>query len=242
MRNAASIARGAASETSEPIAELISRSMLIRPRPTLTGSISTSTRRDARVAPVEDDRSGKPTRRSCGHAHQRAARACRPARRSRRRRAGSAPRTAASAPTSAAMITRFHTSGAIAGIAKCSWALRIPTTSPLSPSSTTIGNSTRLEADGEVVELRRELVAGEQRHDHRRERDEHERHRAQRDEEQAEQRARELDRLPPPPLLDQLGEDGHEGGARAPRRRPGAHEVRHLEGERERRGRARVPK
>src|SRR3954447_10742995 len=42
------------------------------------------------------------------------------------------------------MITRFHTSGAIAGMAKCSYALRIPTTSPLRPRITTIGNSTRL--------------------------------------------------------------------------------------------------
>ena len=41
------------------------------------------------------------------------------------------------------MITTFHTTGAIAGIAKWSYALRIPTTSPLSPSSTTIGNITR---------------------------------------------------------------------------------------------------
>ena len=42
------------------------------------------------------------------------------------------------------MITTFQTSGASAGIVKCSCALRIPTTRPLSPSSTTIGNSTWL--------------------------------------------------------------------------------------------------
>ena len=50
------------------------------------------------------------------------------------------------------MITRFQTSGAIAGIAKWSCALRMPTASPLSPSSTTIGNSTRLRPDGQRVE------------------------------------------------------------------------------------------
>ena len=42
------------------------------------------------------------------------------------------------------MITTFHTSGAIAGIVKWSWTLRIPTASPVSPSSTTIGNRTWL--------------------------------------------------------------------------------------------------
>ena len=42
------------------------------------------------------------------------------------------------------MITTFQTSGASAGIVKCSCALRIPTTRPLRPSSTTIGNSTWL--------------------------------------------------------------------------------------------------
>ena len=40
------------------------------------------------------------------------------------------------------MITMFHTSGAIAGIAKWSWTLRIPTARPVSPSRITIGNST----------------------------------------------------------------------------------------------------
>ena len=40
------------------------------------------------------------------------------------------------------MITRFQTSGASAGTVKWSCALRTPTTSPLRPSSTTIGNIT----------------------------------------------------------------------------------------------------
>ena len=43
MRNAASIADGASSETSKPIVELISRLTLISPSPRLTGSISSST-------------------------------------------------------------------------------------------------------------------------------------------------------------------------------------------------------
>ena len=47
-------------------------------------------------------------------------------------------------PTIPAMITTFQTSGVSAGIVKWSCALRIPTTSPLSPSRITIGNSTRL--------------------------------------------------------------------------------------------------
>jgi hypothetical protein len=42
------------------------------------------------------------------------------------------------------MITKFQTSGEIAGIAKWSCALRIPTSRPLRPSRITIGNSTRL--------------------------------------------------------------------------------------------------
>ena len=44
MRKAASIARGTCGETIEPIVEFSSRLMLIRPRPTETGSISSSTR------------------------------------------------------------------------------------------------------------------------------------------------------------------------------------------------------
>jgi hypothetical protein len=43
MRNAASIAVGACSETRKPIVELISRLTLMSPSPRLTGSISTST-------------------------------------------------------------------------------------------------------------------------------------------------------------------------------------------------------
>ena len=42
------------------------------------------------------------------------------------------------------MITTFQTSGEIAGIAKWSCALSIPTSRPLMPSRITIGNSTRL--------------------------------------------------------------------------------------------------
>ena len=44
MRNAASIARGACSETSEPSVELMSRLKLMSPRPIVTGSIRISTR------------------------------------------------------------------------------------------------------------------------------------------------------------------------------------------------------
>ena len=43
MRNAASIARGACSETSEPSVELISRLKLMTPSPIVTGSIRAST-------------------------------------------------------------------------------------------------------------------------------------------------------------------------------------------------------
>ena len=52
------------------------------------------------------------------------------------------------------MITTFQTSGEIAGIAKWSCALSIPTSRPLRPSRITIGNSTRLRPDGQVVERR----------------------------------------------------------------------------------------
>ncbi len=41
------------------------------------------------------------------------------------------------------MITRFHATGASAGRAKWLYVFRIPTTIPESPSSTTVGKSTR---------------------------------------------------------------------------------------------------
>ncbi len=56
----------------------------------------------------------------------------------------SSPSNSGASPTIPAMITTFQTSGASAGIVKWSCALRIPTASPVSPSSTTIGNSTWL--------------------------------------------------------------------------------------------------
>ena len=46
--------------------------------------------------------------------------------------------------TSDAMITTFHSSGLMAGIAKWSCALRTPTTRPLIPSRTMIGAITRV--------------------------------------------------------------------------------------------------
>ena len=69
-----------------------------------------------------------------------------------------------------------------------------------------------------------------------------ERERAERDEHQAGERARELERLAPSLVLQQLGEHRHERGRE---RRVGderADQVRHLERERERRGAPVVPK
>jgi hypothetical protein len=68
MRKAASIARGAASDTSEPSVELISTLKLMSPRPIVTGSIRSSTLR-TRSSPNEKDSSKwKPRRCSTGSA------------------------------------------------------------------------------------------------------------------------------------------------------------------------------
>ena len=70
MRNAASIARGAFSDTSAPSTELTSRLKLMSPRPIVTGSISARTRRTRSVAQPSAPRSSKrkPSRRSSGTA------------------------------------------------------------------------------------------------------------------------------------------------------------------------------
>ncbi len=137
------------------------------------------------------------------------------------------------------MITMFHTSGVSAGIVKWSCAFRIPTTRPLSPSRITIGKSTRDRPTVSASSCAVNCVAGEQRHDHRRERDEGERDQREADEQEARHRAGRVDRVLAPLLLEQLGEDGHE---RARERGVGderADQVRDLEGEREaRRGAA----
>ena len=95
------------------------------------------------------------------------------------------------------------------------------------------------EADRQVVERRGERVAGEQRHQERRDQDEDDRHRTQRHQDQAEQRAGERERVLLAPLLEQLGEDRHEGRGERRVRHQRAQQVRHLERERERRERAR---
>ncbi len=62
MRKAASMARGAPSEISVPMLELMTRSTLMTPRPRLTGSISCSTRLRRGSLQSKEIRSGKPTR------------------------------------------------------------------------------------------------------------------------------------------------------------------------------------
>ena len=64
MRNAASIARGASSEISQPICVLRTRSMLISPSPTDTGSISIEHLAHALVAPLGQAETGTPGSRS----------------------------------------------------------------------------------------------------------------------------------------------------------------------------------
>ncbi len=68
MRKAASIARGTEVETSEPMTEFSSRLMLISPRPSETGSISSSTRltRTSSRLGIRIFATGKPIRRSAG--------------------------------------------------------------------------------------------------------------------------------------------------------------------------------
>ena len=105
------------------------------------------------------------------------------------------------------MITRFQTSGASAGIVKWSCALRIPTTSPLRPSRTTIGNSTWLSptvrsssAGVDSSPVNSGISTGASRMNS-------ERQRAERDEDQPGERGGELERLAPALVLEQLGED-----------------------------------
>ncbi len=89
------------------------------------------------------------------------------------------------------------------------------------------------EADGQVVELRRERVTGEERHDQPRAEDEQRGDRAERGEHHEQQRRGEARGLALATVLQQLGEDRHE---RSRERRVGeqaADEVRDLEGDRE---------
>ena len=94
------------------------------------------------------------------------------------------------------------------------------------------------QADRELVELLAELVAGDRRDHDRRDRDEDQRDRAQDDQDQAEQRPGELERLLALALLEQLGEDGDEGGAQRGVGDQRAEQVRDLERDRERGERA----
>ena len=138
------------------------------------------------------------------------------------------------------MITRFHATGASAGTAKCSNELSIPTTRPDSASSTTIGNISRARftvssasaglsskpganrlISGSANRMKSAVTAAEHQAD------------------QEEEARRDAEGLLALPLLEQLAEHRHE---RALERRVGeqrAHEVRHLEGDRERRHRGR---
>ena len=68
MRKAASIARGASSETSEPSVELISTLKLMSPRPIVTGSIRRSTWRTFGSPKANDTSRRKPRRRRIGSA------------------------------------------------------------------------------------------------------------------------------------------------------------------------------
>ena len=99
------------------------------------------------------------------------------------------------------MITRFHTSGEIAGMAKWSCALSIPTSRPLRPSRITIGNITRLRPTARSSSAG---VLREERHDHPGGEHEHDRDRAQHGEDQPEQRGGELERLLALLVLEQL--------------------------------------
>ena len=90
------------------------------------------------------------------------------------------------------MITRFQTSGAIAGIVKWSCDVEDADGQPGEPEQDHDREQDLAEPDAEVVERRRELVAREERDDHRREQDEDDRDQRQRDQQQAGERRREL--------------------------------------------------
>ena len=142
-------------------------------------------------------------------------------------------------PTSAAMITRFQATGASAGTLKCSKELSIPTTSPDRASSRTIGNISCARLTVRSLSAGSSSKPGrEQAHDRLGEQDEQGGDGAEHQADQEEQARGDPERLLPLALLEQLGEDRHE---RALERRVGeqrAHEVRHLEGDRERGHRA----
>ena len=68
MRKAASIARGASSETSEPSVELMSTLKLMSPSPIVTGSMSRSTWRTRSSRNAKETSRWKPSRCSIGSA------------------------------------------------------------------------------------------------------------------------------------------------------------------------------
>ncbi len=119
MRNAFSIAAGASSDTRKPRVVLISRLKLMRPSPIVTGSISLRIRAILGSRHLKEIFRSKPTRRSGGSeitnwtsvpARTPIAYAY----------SSSGPSKKPRSPTIPAMIVRFQTSGASAGIVKWS--------------------------------------------------------------------------------------------------------------------------
>ena len=168
MRNALSIAAGASSETSEPIIELIrTRSMLISPSPIETGSISISTRRTSgssrrgrRICQI-----GKPSRRSGGIVISSCTSV--PATHADRVRVdASSPSNSGVSGDQPGDDHEVPDQRRDRGDRELVVGVEDPDRSPLRPSSTMIGNRTCESPTASVVELLRELVAGEQRDDH----------------------------------------------------------------------------
>ena len=127
--------------------------MLISPSPTDTGSISTQHaggRARRRAWAVRNRHTGKPIRRSTGNVISQLDEPCPRGRRSRRRRACSAPSNSGASPTSPAMITTFQTSGAIAGIVKWSCALRMPDDEAVEAEQHDDREQHLAEADGQL--------------------------------------------------------------------------------------------
>ena len=234
MRNASSIARGASSDTSEPIAELSSRSTLIRPEPDADRQHEPQHLADAGVAHEADPhRVAEPVQRRqhISELHE---------------RAGEHPDGVRVEALGALeqrrqddergddhQVPHERRDGRDREVL-----VRVedPDDEAVEAEQDDEREHHLREPDGQVVELGGELVAGEQRHHDRGDEDEDDRERGQRDEEQAAQRAREMERLAPALLHQQLGEHGHEGGGQRRVRHQRAHQVRDLEGQGEGRG------
>ena len=214
-----SIAAGASSEISVAKMLFTDRLKLISPMPERDGEHQLQHPHHALVAPVEvarepEARAPQPRQRQ-QQLHERAEQDA-----DRVRVDAVVALERGVSATSVAMITRFQNSGAIAGTAKCSKLFSTPTTSPESPSISTIGNISCARLTVRSVSSSSK-PGREQRHDHRRQQHEQRRDQAQRHRDHEHERGGDPERLLAAAVLELLGEDRARTPPAAPRRRTG---------------------